>query len=73
MNYDLTDIPAGYDRARDHGPAMLALWMNHIDRHIALSPRPTILDLGCGTGRFADALAAHFEAMILGLDPSPCC
>ena len=70
MNYDSTDIPAGYDRARDHGPEMLALWTNQVERHIALSPRRTILDLGCGTGRFADALATHFEAIILGLDPS---
>lgn len=30
----------------------------------------TILDLGCGTGRFSEALAAHFEAEVIGIDPS---
>jgi len=70
MDYDSTDIPVGYDRARGHGPEMMAMWMNQIERHIGLSPRRTILDLGCGTGRFADALATHFVATILGLDPS---
>jgi len=29
-----------------------------------------ILDLGCGTGRFSQGLAARFEASVVGLDPS---
>src|SRR5688572_30538305 len=70
MDYDSTDIPAGYDRAREHGPEMLELWMNHVGRYLRQSRQPTILDLGCGTGRFADALATHFDATVIGLDPS---
>ncbi|HKY23401.1 MAG TPA: methyltransferase domain-containing protein, partial [Vicinamibacterales bacterium] len=30
----------------------------------------TILDLGCGTGRFSESLAAHFNAEVVGIDPS---
>jgi SAM-dependent methyltransferase len=30
----------------------------------------TILDLGCGTGRFAGALAGRFSATVVGVDPS---
>src|SRR5262245_50840146 len=30
----------------------------------------TILDLGCGTGRFAFPLAARFSAPVIGVDPS---
>jgi ubiquinone/menaquinone biosynthesis C-methylase UbiE len=30
----------------------------------------TILDLGCGTGRFSNALAAHFDTEVIGVDPS---
>jgi ubiquinone/menaquinone biosynthesis C-methylase UbiE len=30
----------------------------------------TILDLGCGTGRFSPALATRFNAKVIGLDPS---
>jgi ubiquinone/menaquinone biosynthesis C-methylase UbiE len=30
----------------------------------------SILDLGCGTGRFSRALSDHFEARVLAIDPS---
>jgi ubiquinone/menaquinone biosynthesis C-methylase UbiE len=30
----------------------------------------TILDLGCGTGRFSESLAALFDAQVVGIDPS---
>lgn len=68
-DYDLTDIPAGYDRAREHGPEMLDLWMRttaaHVDDNVS-----RILDLGCGTGRFSEGLAAHFNCEVAGVDPS---
>ena len=70
MNYDLTDIPDVYDRARDHGPKMLQLWMDFITSSVGNQRLDTILDLGCGTGRFSEALAAHFDAEVIGLDPS---
>jgi ubiquinone/menaquinone biosynthesis C-methylase UbiE len=69
MNYDLTEIPAGYDRGRDHGPEFLDLWMRALEPHIQSQAR-TILDLGCGTGRFSEALACHFGAVVVGIDPS---
>src|SRR5258708_3064417 len=69
MNYDKTDIPASYDRGRDHGPEILELWMNTVSSHLDGAPS-TILDLGCGTGRFSNALAVRFDAEVIGLDPS---
>jgi ubiquinone/menaquinone biosynthesis C-methylase UbiE len=69
-DYDLTDIPAGYDRARDHGPEVLELWMNAIAGHVAGHSMTRILDLGCGTGRFSEGLAARFNAEVIGIDPS---
>ena len=69
-NYDLTDLPAGYDRARDHGPEMLDLWMRTIARHVEESSIRRVLDLGSGTGRFSQVLAARFDAEVIGLDPS---
>ena len=30
----------------------------------------TILDLGCGTGRFSEGLATRFRARVVGVDPS---
>ena len=70
MDYDSTDIPLAYDRARDHGPEMLQLWMNIVASRIGKQRLTTILDLGCGTGRFSESLAAHFDAEVVGIDPS---
>src|SRR5919107_1302321 len=70
MNYDTTDIPVAYDRGRDHGPEVLHLWMNVVSSCVGEQQIDTILDLGCGTGRFSEALAAHFEAEVAGIDPS---
>ena len=70
MDYDLTDIPSGYDRSRDHGPEFLNLWMHTLERHLYRLDVKRILDLGCGTGRFSEALAVHFNAEVVGIDPS---
>ena len=70
MDYDSTEIPFGYDRGRDHGPEFLNLWMNIISSFVNEDDVKIILDLGCGTGRFSEALAAHFDAEVIGIDPS---
>ncbi len=70
MDYDATDIPVAYDRGRDHGPEVLQLWMNVVSTYAGEQPINTILDLGCGTGRFSEALADHFNAEVVGVDPS---
>ena len=70
VDYDDTDIAANYDRGRDHGPEFLNLWMTALASHTRDHPLSTILDLGCGTGRFSQALATHFDARVIGLDRS---
>lgn len=70
MDYDATDIAATYDRGRDHGPEFLDLWMNVVASHVKDQCIQTILDLGCGTGRFTEALAIRFDAQVIGVDPS---
>jgi ubiquinone/menaquinone biosynthesis C-methylase UbiE len=70
MDYDTTDIPVAYDRGRDHGPEVLHLWMNVVSSYVEKRRINTILDLGCGTGRFSEALAVHFDAEVVGIDPS---
>ncbi len=70
MDYDLTDIPKGYDRARDHGPGHVDLWMNEVESAVKGKKINGIVDLGCGTGRFSEGLAARFDTSVTGIDPS---
>ena len=69
MDYDNTAIAANYDAARGYRPEVLRRWLDIIARNIPR--RPTlIVDLGCGTGRYAYALAERFETRVIGIDPS---
>ena len=70
MDYDSTTIPAGYDLARNHTPEVLNLWMNAIASCFGKGSINAVLDLGCGTGRFSQALASHVGAEVIGVDPS---
>lgn len=70
MDYDKTDIPASYDRARVRTPEVLELWMKTISAHTTDRTIRAILDLGCGTGRFSPSLVSHFDASVTGIDPS---
>jgi ubiquinone/menaquinone biosynthesis C-methylase UbiE len=70
MDYDATDMAATYDRGRDHGPEILNLWMNVVSSHVKDQRIKTIVDLGCGTGRFSEALAIRLDADVIGIDPS---
>jgi ubiquinone/menaquinone biosynthesis C-methylase UbiE len=44
--------------------------MHTVERYAGNRPLSTILDLGCGTGRFSDALATWLSAAVIGVDPS---
>ncbi|HEY0004364.1 MAG TPA: class I SAM-dependent methyltransferase [Pyrinomonadaceae bacterium] len=70
MDYDTTDIPVAYDLGRNHGPEVLHLWMKVVSSYVEKQRISNILDLGCGTGRFSEALAVHFDAEVIGIDPS---
>jgi ubiquinone/menaquinone biosynthesis C-methylase UbiE len=70
MDYDSTEIPSGYDRGREHGPEIHKLWMNVVASYLNGQAVKTILDLGCGTGRFSEDLAVWFDAEVVGIDPS---
>src|SRR5215469_7251685 len=70
MNYDKTDIPATYDKARALSPEMRRLWQDLLSVHVDRAEISLIIDLGCGTGRFSELLAAHFGVQVIGIDPS---
>jgi SAM-dependent methyltransferase len=70
VNYDKTNIPAVYDSGRDYSPKVLTGWLDVVSRLIPKDIVSEILDIGCGTGRYSAALAAHFDARVVAVDPS---
>ena len=70
MDYDKSDIATIYDEARALTSEGLRQWLDLTSTHIDRSAISLIVDLGCGTGRFAEPLAAHFTARVIAIDPS---
>lgn len=59
-----------YYKGRAHSPETLLLWMKAIAKYVPGRTRLTILDLGCGTGRFSKPIAQYFDTRVLGIEPS---
>src|ERR1700736_394507 len=70
MDYDKTEIPTTYDKARALAPEPRRLWRDLLSVHIDRAEMSLVIDLGCGTGRFSELLAAHFGVQVIGIDPS---
>jgi len=70
MDYDKSDIAAIYDAARALTPDRSRQWERLLAMHIDQGAISTVVDLGCGTGRFTELLATHFGADVIGIDPS---
>jgi len=70
LDYDRTDIAAGYDSARGYHPNILQQWLDLFSKHVPKDGVSRIIDLGCGTGRYSIPLADHFDADVVGIDPS---
>ena len=70
MDYDKTEIASSYDQARALAPETRRLWKNLLAAHIDPAAISLVIDLGSGTGRFSELLAAHFGARVIGIEPS---
>lgn len=70
MDYDRTQMPGSYDAGRSQPAAQLDAWVRRVAAPLDGAVVGRVLDLGCGTGRYAGPLAAHFDAEVLGLEPS---
>src|SRR5688572_19055729 len=62
MDYDVTSMPEGYDRGRSLSTGVIDEWLGLLERELGNDAVRNIVDLGCGTGRFSDALARHFRS-----------
>ncbi len=69
MKYDDTDIAERYQAARGLPEEVLISWLKPLEVHLEKRPRLT-LDLGCGTGRFSEALGRAFTSRVVGIDLS---
>ena len=70
FDYERRDVHLCYDRARSLSDEALRLWLDTIRRHLGAQRPRAIADVGCGTGRFAAALADYFRARVYAVDPS---
>jgi ubiquinone/menaquinone biosynthesis C-methylase UbiE len=65
---DFAALAAGYDRLRPAGQA----WQELADATLeAIGPARRLLDVGCGTGRFAVLARQRLGGRVWGVDPSP--
>ena len=69
MDYDQTTMPETYDRGRKPPDGIIDMWMDRIEAAVGRKVS-SIIDLGCGTGRFTVPLAKKFNAPTIGIDPS---
>jgi SAM-dependent methyltransferase len=70
MDFDNSEIAAVYDEARGLTAEVLQQWMDLLAKHVGRITISLIVDLGCGTGRFSELLAAYFGTRVIGVDPS---
>jgi ubiquinone/menaquinone biosynthesis C-methylase UbiE len=68
INYD--DVAADYERSRALPLDAMADWRRAVARQLVDVPTARILDLGSGTGVFADAFARWFDARVVAIEPS---
>src|ERR1041385_1392395 len=70
FDYDQSDVAERYDRARKLDERMLGLWMQTITSRVLPANVASIIDVGCGTGRFTGPLASAYKATVIGVDQS---
>jgi len=70
FKYDQTDIHQRYRRSRRLPEKTMTLWLDTVAKYVNREEIKTIIDVGCGTGRFTKGLADKFSAKVYGIDPS---
>lgn len=68
---DYSRIADQFDLGRTLSGTAIETWLRLIAQHIDEENMQTLLDLGCGTGRFALPIARRFRLSVTGADLSP--
>jgi ubiquinone/menaquinone biosynthesis C-methylase UbiE len=68
FDYDRSTVPDRYDCSRARSPEVMVRWMDAVAAEVR--GVGTIVDLGCGTGRFTGSLHDRFGSRVIGVDPS---
>lgn len=68
--YNERDAALRYDSARGLPPETKTLWLEALKAIIPAREVESILDLGCGTGRFTSALGEAYGCPVVGVEPS---
>jgi ubiquinone/menaquinone biosynthesis C-methylase UbiE len=64
------DLSSNYPIARMLSADTAETWAGVLRPFLTMLDRPTVLDLGCGTGRFSTLISDRFGATVVGIDPS---
>ncbi len=64
------DLSSNYPMARMVSAETADTWSGVLRPFLTTFCRPTVLDLGCGTGRFSALISDRFGATVVGIDPS---
>jgi SAM-dependent methyltransferase len=64
------NLSSNYPMARMLSAETAHTWAGVLRPFLTTRYRPTVLDLGCGTGRFSTLISDRFGATLVGIDPS---
>jgi len=67
---DYDSVSARYEAGRALSESAAKTWSAVLAPFVRSSTQPRVLDLGAGTGRFADLLASSLDAAVVGVEPS---
>lgn len=70
FDYDRSDIHLCYQKSRRLSTETVELWLEALSPYAPPNSIEAIVDLGCGAGRFTQALADHYTVQVYGIDPS---